>query len=162
MNPDILIRDTIIPETIMDLTLDDHNAAFTEVAFLIDIFTSTIDNIMGGATASVGRMAGRDTAKKYPVFLENPSLNDVVTVVSKRMKAGFGITLETSGDDRSMVFDRCIIRDICEKRGIDMGQAMCRLFHFYMDGVINELVNRPVKSEISHCGKPCRTLIRIQ
>ena len=43
------------PETIMGLTLEDHKAAFTEVAFLIDIFAATIDNIMGGATSSVGR-----------------------------------------------------------------------------------------------------------
>jgi hypothetical protein len=44
-------------ETVMGLTMEDHQKAFTEVAFLIDIFTSTIDNIMGGATASVGRIA---------------------------------------------------------------------------------------------------------
>lgn len=159
-------------ETIMGLSIEDHQAAFTEVAFLIDIFTSTIDNIMGGATSSVGRMAGRDTAKKYPIFLHNPSLEEAVTVVADRMKDGFGISVETTNpengeiktniDGTTVLFDRCILRDICGQRGIDMGQAMCRLFHSYFDGVINELINRPVKSEISQCGTTCRATIRIQ
>ncbi len=149
-------------ETLTGLTLDDHKAAFTEVAFLMDIFAATIDNIMGGATSSVGRMAGRDTARKYPVFLENPTLEEATAVITGRMKAGFGITLEKEDDDTFMVFDRCIIRDICRQRGLDMGQALCRLFHYYLDGVVDELVNRPVKSEIDRCGETCRTRIRIQ
>ncbi len=81
-------------ETLTGLTLDDHKAAFTEVAFLMDIFAATIDNIMGGATSSVGRMAGRDTANKYPLFLSNPSLEEAVAVVADRMNAGFGISFE--------------------------------------------------------------------
>lgn len=149
-------------ETIMGLTLEDHQAALTEVAFLMDIFTATIDNIMGGATSSVGRMAGRDTAKKYPVFLENPSLKEAVAVVAERMKAGFGISLEEGEDGNTIVFHRCILRDICKLRGIEMGQAMCRLFHYYFDGIVNELVSRPVKSEITKCGKTCLVIIRTQ
>ncbi len=149
-------------EHIMGLTLKDHEAAFTEVAFLIDIFAATIDNIMGGSTSSVGRMAGRDTARKYPVYLQNPSLDDAVAVVAERMKAGFSIALEKQGDEKNLVFDRCIIRDICDKRNLELGQALCRLFHYYVDGVIDELINRPVKSDIAQCGKTCRTCIRIQ
>jgi hypothetical protein len=149
-------------ETIMGLTMEDHRKAFTEVAFLIDIFTSTIDNIMGGSTASVGRMAGRDTAKKYPIFIDNPSLEDTMAVVADRMKAGFEISLETAGNSSTVIFERCILREICELRGIEMGKAMCRLFHAYFDGVVNELISRPIKSEISQCGQQCRTRIRIQ
>lgn len=159
-------------ETILGLTIEDHRAAFTEVAFLIDIFTSTIDNIMGGSTSSVGRMAGRDTAKKYPLFLSNPSLEEAVAIVAKKMNAGFEISVEplisekkdteTNSNNATVVIERCILRDICQQRGIEMGQAMCRLFHSYFDGVINELINRPVKSEISECGKTCRAIIRTQ
>jgi predicted hydrocarbon binding protein len=149
-------------ETVMGPTMEDHRKAFTEVAFLIDIFTSTIDNIMGGSTASVGRIAGRDTAKKYPLFLDNPSLAEAMAVASDRMKSGFALSLETAGDDSTVVFDRCILRDICGLRGIEMGNAMCRLFHAYFDGVLNELINRPVKSEIAECGQQCRTRIKTQ
>ena len=149
-------------ETLMGLTMEDHQKAFTEVAFLIDIFTSTIDNIMGGSTASVGRIAGRDTAKKYPLSLNNPSLKEVMDVLSDRMKSGFALSLESAGDDSIVVFDRCILRDICEVRGIEKGNAMCKLFHAYFDGILNELISRPVKSEIAECGGQCRARIKIQ
>jgi hypothetical protein len=146
----------------MGLTMEDHRKAFTEVAFLIDIFTSTIDNIMGGATASVGRIAGRDTAKKYPVFLDNPSLAGAMEVIADRMKSGFTISLETDGTDSTVVFDRCILRDICGLRAIEKGGPMCRLFHAYFDGVVNELINRPVKSGITEMGEQCRIRIKVQ
>jgi hypothetical protein len=149
-------------ETLMGLTMDDHQKAFTEVAFLIDIFTSTIDNIMGGATASVGRIAGRDTAKKYPIFLDNPSLSEAMEVIADRMKSGFAISLEAADDDSTILFDRCILRDICELRGIEKGNAMCKLFHAYFDGVVNELISRPVKSEIAESGQQCRIRIKTQ
>jgi len=149
-------------ETLNGPTMEDHRKAFTEVAFLIDIFASTIDNIMGGATASVGRIAGRETAKKYPIFLTNPSLPEAVEVICGRMRSGFAIALETDGNDSSMVFNRCIVRDICKMRGIKTGNAVCKLFHAYFDGVVNELISRPVKSEITELGDQCRTTIKIQ
>ena len=84
-------------------------------------------------------------------------------IVAKRMKAGFGISLEKDDDgNKRVIFDRCILRDICTLRGIETGKAMCRLFHYYFDGIINELINRPVKSEILECGKICRTIIMTQ
>jgi hypothetical protein len=132
------------------------------VAFLIDIFSSTIDTIMGGSTASVGRIAGRDTARKYPVYLQNPSLEDALSVIGDRMKSGFSISLEASGNESVLVFDRCIVREICQLRNSDLGKAMCRLFHEYFDGILDELINRPVKSEITQCGQQCRTNLRIQ
>jgi predicted hydrocarbon binding protein len=149
-------------ETLMELTMEDHQKAFTEVAFLIDIFTATIDNIMGGATASVGRIAGRDTAKKFPLFLDNPSLTEAMAVIAGRMKSGFAVSLEGSGNNSTVVFDRCILRDICSLRGIEKGQAMCKLFHAYFDGVVNELLNRPVKSEITELGEQCRIRVKMQ
>ena len=76
-------------DAVRDITLEDHWKAFGEVAFLMDIFTATIDNIMGGATAPVGRIAGREMAKKLPVHLGNPSLEEAMTVLaSSTMNSG--------------------------------------------------------------------------
>ncbi len=149
-------------ETVQEVTMQDHQKAFSEVAFLIDIFTSTIDNTMGGATAPVGRIAGREMAKKLPVHLNNPSLAEAIDVLSERMKAGFEFSLEGSGAEFDLFFNRCILRDVCSLRGIQTGSAMCRLFHSYFDGIVNELISRPVKSEIMSSGEQCRTRIKIQ
>jgi hypothetical protein len=147
-------------ETAQKVTLEDHRKAFDEVAFLLDIFTATIDNIMGGATAPVGRIAGRDMAKKLPIALDNPSLEEALGILAERMKSGFEFTLESDGTE--VAFGRCILRDVCALRNREMGEALCRLFHAYFDGIVNELVCRPVKSEIKACGETCRTTIRIQ
>ena len=149
-------------ETMREITLEDHKDAFNEVAFLMDIFTSTIDNIMGGATAPVGRIAGREMARKLPVYLNNPSLEEAIAVLASRMKSGFEFSLEESGGEKQVVFDRCALRDVCSLRKIDTGGAMCRLFHAYFDGIVNELISRPVKSEIVSAGKQCVTRIRTQ
>ena len=112
---------------VLDLSPEDYQKATVEVAFLLDAFASTIDNIMGGNTAPVGRIAGRDTASKLPVNFTDPSLQDIITVLSEQMHAGFNFTL--NGD--AMMFKSCIIRDMCSVRKIETGGALCRLFHSY-------------------------------
>ncbi|GAM08718.1 hypothetical protein OR1_00991 [Geobacter sp. OR-1] len=149
-------------EAVAIATLDDHKKAFNEVAFLLDIFTTTIDNIMGGATAPVGRIAGREMARKLPVYLQNPSLEETITLLAARMKSGFDFSLEKPEQGEELLFKRCVLRDACALRGMPMGGATCRLFHSYLDGIMNELVSRPVKSEIVSCGAECRTRIKTQ
>ena len=144
------------------LTLEDHQTALHEVAFLVDIFTATIDTIMGGATAPVGRIAGRDMAKKLPVYLNNPSLEEALGVLADRMKAGFEFSLEASGGETDIVFRHCVLRDVCALRKITTGSALCRLFHAYFDGIVNELICRPVKTELTSCGPQCRARLKTQ
>jgi len=136
---------------LIDLSPEDYNMAFTEIAFLMDAFASTIDNIMGGATAPVGRIAGRDTAKKLPVNIADPTLENVVALLSERMHAGFDFSLEQG----NLTFRKCVIRDICQLRQIETNGAICRLFHAYLDGIIDGLLSRPVKSEIVATGEEC-------
>lgn len=144
------------------VTLDDHVNAATEVAFLLDIFAATVDNVMGGATASVGRIAGREMARKLPVHLTNPTLDEVVAILNSRMEAGYRFRLEGDGTERTLLFDHCVLREVCAKRGLTMGTALCRLFHAYLDGILNELICRPVKSEVVSCGDQCRLTLRTQ
>jgi hypothetical protein len=144
------------------VTLEDHVNAATEVAFLLDIFAATVDNVMGGATASVGRIAGREMARKLPVHLTNPTLDEVVAILNSRMEAGYRFRLEGDGTERTLLFDHCVLREVCAKRGLTMGTALCRLFHAYLDGILNELICRPVKSEVVSCGDQCRLNLRTQ
>lgn len=141
----------------LQATPDDHQKAFAEVAFLIGSFANTIDNIMGGATAPVGRIAGRAMAHKLPLYLANPSLEQVLELLSKRMQAGFDIetTLQPDGS-AEVTFGRCALREVCRLRDKPVGRATCRLFHSYFDGIVNELMHRPVKSEILETGPVCR------
>jgi hypothetical protein len=143
---------------VLDLTPEDYQKATIEVAFLLDAFASTIDNIMGGNTAPVGRIAGRDTAGKLPVSLTDPTLRDVIAILGKQMHAGFDFALEGDG----LQFKSCIIREMCALRKIETGGALCRLFHSYFDGIVNGLLCRPVKSTIVSVGDVCRLQTAVQ
>lgn len=141
-----------------ELGRDDYQKARVEVAFLLDAFASTIDNIMGGNTAPAGRIAGRDTARKLPLDLKEPSFEAVIEILAKKMGAGFGITLE----NQELHFGRCIIRELCALRNLEPGGALCRLFHAYFDGIVNGLMHRPVKSELAAVGDKCRLKSAVQ
>ena len=141
----------------LQMTPQDHQMAFTEVAFLIESFANTIDNIMGGATAPVGRIAGRAMARKLPLALVEPDLASVLKVLAERMQAGFQITVTPSGERSvDLLFERCALREVCTLRNTETGGAICKLFHAYFDGIVNELLYRPVKSEIVESGPMCR------
>lgn len=142
----------------LDLTADDYQKASIEVAFLLDAFASTIDNIMGGNTAPVGRIAGRDTAQKLPVHLTDTTLQGVITLLGEQMRAGFDISLQ----DSTLTFKSCIIREMCALRNIETGGALCRLFHAYFDGIANGLLGGPVKSTIMSVGEECSLQTAVQ
>ncbi|HBA87787.1 MAG TPA: hypothetical protein DCZ75_07280 [Geobacter sp.] len=142
----------------VELTAEDYQKAYVEVAFLLDAFASTIDNIMGGNTAPVGRIAGRDTAAKLPLELNEPTLGEVVAALGEIMRAGFEFSLE----GETLLFGRCILRDMCALRKIETGGALCRLFHAYFDGIANGLLCRPVKSRIVSAGEQCSFATAVQ
>jgi len=142
----------------LELTEEDYQKAYVEVAFLLDAFAGTIDNIMGGKTAPVGRIAGRDTARKLPLELSDPTLEEVLAALGGQMQAGFEFSLDGDG----LVFRRCILRQMCGLRHIETGTALCRLFHAYFDGIVNGLLSRPVKSEFVSVGDACHLKIAVQ
>ena len=146
------------PNDTLDLSPEDYQKAYVEVAFLLDAFAITIDNVMGGNTAPVGRIAGRDTARKFPVDLPDPTIQEVIKTLSGQMPAGFEFSL----DGNSLVFKKCIIREMCRLRDIETGAALCRLFHAYFDGMADGLFCRPVKSTIGATGEECRLLLTVQ
>jgi hypothetical protein len=128
-----------------------------EVAFLVDAFASTIDNVMGGTTGPVGRIAGRDTAKKLPVHLGEPSLTDALEVLSERMKAGYQVEVTSvTAHGAETTVTTCFVRDLCAHSGKPIGGAACKLYHAYFDGIVNELLHRPVKSDVLGVGESCR------
>ena len=140
----------------LQITPEDHQMAFTEVSFLIGSFANTIDNIMGGATAPVGRIAGRDMAKKLPLNLDNPTLAEVLDVLAKRMQAGFEMTVTSLDDNTAEIrYGRCALREVCKVRKRQTGGSVCRLYHSYFDGIVNELLHRPVKSELLEVADSC-------
>ncbi len=150
-------------DLLLDVTSEDHDYAMMEVAFLVDAFASTIDNVMGGTTGPIGRIAGRDMAKKLPLHLVEPSLTETLAALSEHMKSGFDVTVSSvTGNVAETNVSTCFIRDLCVGSGKPPGGAACKLYHAYFDGIVNELMRRPVKSEILAVGQSCRMKIVFQ
>lgn len=133
----------------------DHELAMTEVSFLIDIFASTVDDMLGGATASVGRIAGRQMGKKLPIYLADPDLPAVLAAVAERLGRGFEIEVSGTGAQTRLRFGRCVVRQACALQGKKPGDSACRIFHHYLDGIVNELLRRPVRSHLEDVGEAC-------
>lgn len=146
----------------LSLTVDDHAKAFTEVSFLLDIFARTVADLMGGATASVGRIAGRQFARKMPIHLESPSLDEAIDAFAAHVRKGFDIGHAPSGSGVDLTFGRCAMRDVCRSRGSEPGGEVCRLFHMFVDGVVNELYARPTKSTIVTAGDRCTAHMEVR
>lgn len=141
----------------LDVTFEDHEHATMEVAFLVEAFASTIDNVMGGTTGPIGRIAGRDMARKLPLHLVDPSLTETLAALSEHMKSGFDVTVcSMIGTVAESSVSTCFIRELCASSGKRPGGAACKLYHAYFDGIVNELMRRPVKSEILAVGDSCR------
>ncbi len=135
-------------------TPEAHQQAFTEVSFLLDIFATTVDELMGGATASVGRVAGRHMAHKLPIALEAQDLAAAAAALAAYGQLGVRPRAEPGTD--LMSFDGCAVRQVCRARGREPGGDLCRLFHFYLDGVLDGLTGRPVRSTIVTAGEACQ------
>jgi hypothetical protein len=138
-----------------DPSLADHELAFTETAFLLDIFATTIHELMGDATGTITRIAGRSMGRKLPVHLTSPDLEQVILAVADQLKGGFDIVNVGSQGCSELCVRKCAIRRICEARHQPLDGSLCKLFHFYLDGIVNELYCRPVKSHIATTGNQC-------
>lgn len=128
------------------LTLEDHHRAFTEVSFLMDIFIHTMKDLVGGGTASVARNAGRTMGKKLPIYLEKPSFEEALGAVLEYMSAGFEFEARYGRDSADITYRRCAIREVCENRGIAPGGELCKVFHGFVGGIVNEHYGRPVRT----------------
>jgi hypothetical protein len=136
-------------------TQEDHEKALVEVAFLLDMFAATINDLMGGATASISRISGRSMARKLPVYLKNADIYQTIAAMSSQFSGGFDISATAHGSCLDLKIGRCAIRTICEARKTPLGGPLCKLFHYYLDGVVNDLYLRPVKSTLGVTGDSC-------
>jgi hypothetical protein len=146
----------------LTLTMDDHRAAFTEVSFLLEIFATTVSQLMGGATASVGRIAGRHFARKLPVTLVDPTLEQVVQTLADYVRKGTDMAFTRTDTGVDLSISRCSMRNVCRSRHAELSKNVCQLYHMFLDGVVNELYSRPAKSTITETGETCRAHMEVR
>jgi hypothetical protein len=148
----------MIEQSELGLTLEDHQKAFTEVSFLLNIFAVTIEELMGGGAPTVGRLAGQHIARRLPIYQPHPTPESVVLAVAEQMSSGFEMSCKFDAEGADLNFERCAVRSVCQERQQEIGGGICRLLHFAIGGMVNELLGRPVRARIIEAGKKvCKT-----
>jgi len=136
-------------------TMEDHDRAFVEVSFLLDMFVDTIETFVGKSTPSLAVAAGRKMAKNMPIYLEEPNgpaaLSEMVRVFSE----GFDIKGEFAGKEAMITIDHCPIRSVCLERNLSLDGATCQMFHYYVAGIMAELTGSPARPTTIGAGERC-------
>lgn len=136
----------------LKLTLEDHNSAKREIAFLLNMLSQAIEDIVGRSAGVVGRMAGGAAAKKMPLFFESHDVQPIIQGIKSYLKGGFDISDIITDEDIELSFTRCPLREICEIENIPVGGSLCMLFHNYMNGMIMKLTEKEFKMSILEPG----------
>ena len=139
----------------LELTLEDHQSAFTEVSFLLEVLVRTAGEVVGKSLPALGANAGRHMGRKLPVHLDRPDLAAAERAVAGRLGAGFDIQGACAGQGADLTIGRCALREVCRSRGLEVGGELCRVFHHYHAGMIAQLLGRPVRAGAVQAGDPC-------
>ena len=140
----------------LQLTSEDHDKAFIEVCFLLDMFVDTIEKFVGKSTPSLAVAAGRKMAKNMPIHLTDPTpenaLSELVRVFTIQQMEIAG---EMEGAEASIRIDNCPIGAVCKERNMDLDGAACQMFHYYVAGIMAEFTGRPARPKTIETGTSC-------
>jgi hypothetical protein len=139
----------------LGLTLEDHEKAFTEVSFLIDILFKTIEVFVGKSSPSLPVVAGRKMARVLPVHMNSGSPEEALKELVRVLSAGLDISGRFDENNAVISLRHCPIRDVCKERGLTINGQACNMFHYYMAGIMAELTGRPNKPITLNTGDEC-------
>jgi hypothetical protein len=137
-------------------TMEDHDKAFIEVSFLLDMFVETIEAFVGKSTPSLAVAAGRKMAQNMPIFLDEPDGASALSEVVRVFSEGFDIIGSFEGKEAVIDIDHCPIRSVCQERGLEINGPTCQMFHYYMAGIMAELTGSPARPQTVDTGEKCR------
>ena len=147
--------------TELNLSKEDHDQAFTEVSFLLDVITRTAKEMVGNP-GPLGTTAGKQMGRKLPVLLRNPSQEEAMAVVQEKLKAGFDIACCADEGGMSVAIGRCAMRDVCQERNLALGGDLCTTFHYYLAGMTAELLGNQARPTHIEIGERCTLKLDIK
>ena len=140
----------------LQLTVEDHDKAFIEVCFLLDMFVDTIEQFVGKSTPSLAVAAGRKMAANMPIHLTDPTpenaLSELVRVFTIQQ-----MEIKGKMDSGAAVIEisHCPIRDVCINRNMEIDGSACQMFHYYVAGIMAELTGKPTRPTTISTGETC-------
>ena len=136
-------------------TMEDHDKAFIEVSFLLDMFVDTIEAFVGKSTPSLAVAAGRKMAKNMPIYLDEPDAGTALSEMIRVFSEGFDIKGTFTGKEATIEIDHCPIRSVCLERKLEINGSTCQMFHYYIAGIMAELTGSPARPQTLETGEKC-------
>ena len=138
-------------------TMEDHDKAFIEVSFLLDMFVETIETFVGRSTPALAVASGRKMAQNMPIYLDRGAcgaiaLEEMIRVFSE----GFDIAGSFEGKEATISIDHCPIYAVCKERNLEVNGLTCQMFHYYIAGIMAELTGSPARPKTIEAGESCR------
>ncbi len=141
------------------LTEKDHDDAFTEVSFLLQVLANTVEDVLGNP-APLWVSAGRAMAAKLPVSLSRPSLAEVLEVLERTLAGGVALKTTCDGNAATLEVGHCIMRELSARQGSPPGAKLCKMYHHYLSGMISHLLGRQARVSDREVGDTCILEIR--
>lgn len=140
----------------LQLTAEDHDKAFNEVCFLLDIFVDTLEQFVGKGTPALAVAAGRKMAGNMPIFLAEPTVeNALAELVRVFTIQQMEITGEMQGKEAAISIAHCPIGSVCQQRSLAIDGSVCQMFHYYIAGIMAEFTGRPARPKTIVAGETC-------
>ncbi len=140
----------------LQLTAEDHDKAFIEVCFLLDMFVDTIEKFVGKSTPSLAVAAGRKMAGNMPIYLKDPTPENALSELVRVFRIQqMEISAEMQGKEAAITIDHCPIGSVCRERKMELDGAACQMFHYYVAGIMAEFTGRPARPRTISAGDTC-------
>ena len=136
-------------------SMEDHDKAFIEVSFLLDMFVETIETFVGKSTPALAVAAGRKMAKNMPIYLDHPDGKSALDEMIRVFSEGFEISGHYEQKEAIIAIDHCPIYSVCHERGLELNGATCQMFHYYIAGIMAELTGSPARPTRVEAGQRC-------
>lgn len=136
-------------------TMEDHDKAFIEVSFLLDMFVDTIETFVGKSTPALAVASGRKMAQNMPIYLEEPSGATALEEMIRVFSEGFDIAGKFDGKEATIHIDHCPIYAVCQERKLEIDGPTCQMFHYYIAGIMAELTGSPARPKTIEAGEKC-------
>lgn len=135
--------------------MEDHDKAFVEVSFLLDMFVDTIEVFVGKSTPSLAVAAGRKMAQNMPIYLEEANATLALSEMVRVFSEGFDISGNLDGNEALISISQCPIGAVCQERQLELDGPTCQMFHYYVAGIMAELTGSPARPTTIDSGEKC-------
>lgn len=115
-----------------DQALQDLGIRLLSVA---EVFKRTL----GGSLPAVGTIAGRTLARHLPRYRAPESLDEALELAERQFSPAWAFDAAIDGDALTLTVGDCFVREVCQRRSIELGGELCILFYNYLAGYIGSM-----------------------